>query len=97
MLSPVVTSDHMLVQEFFLSQLFLAQVWFWEFSIAIRWTPQVGGQCEIVVDFKPKELGPFHEARSLGDREATSVWFFGWMFNRCCYVFYWTPSSASSS
>eukprot|EP00913_Durusdinium_trenchii_P021581 g20279.t1 len=73
-----------------------------KFAPRFKFTPDhgtiaVGGQCEIVVDFKPKELGPFHEARSLGDREATSVWFFGWMFNRCCYVFYWTPSSASSS
>ena len=28
--------------------------------------PKVGGQCEIVLDFKPKELGPFHEARGHG-------------------------------
>ena len=31
---------------------------------------QVGGQCEIVVDFKPKELGPFHEARAFWFRRS---------------------------
>ncbi|CAK9100381.1 Serine/threonine-protein phosphatase 2A regulatory subunit B'' subunit gamma [Durusdinium trenchii] len=37
-----------------------------KFAPRFKFTPDhgtiaVGGQCEIVVDFKPKELGPFHE------------------------------------
>ncbi|CAK9098498.1 unnamed protein product [Durusdinium trenchii] len=48
-----------------------------KFAPRFKFTPDhgtiaVGGQCEIVVDFKPKELGPFHEAVTLAFR-GTSV------------------------